>query len=482
MGVTLFTSRVILQTLGVDDYGVYNVVGGIVAMFSFVSGSLTVSSQRFITFEIGKKSNNNVSNVFSVCITLHLLLGILIALIAEPIGYWYIYNKLMIPDSRLIAALWVFQFSILSMIIVFLTVPYTALIIAHEKMKAFALVSSIDALLRLFVAYAIICFKESDSLVIYAVLIFCAQLITSLCYILYCKNVFKEIKLIWGIDKKLLIDMGRFASWSVMGNLAYVTYTQGLNLLLGTFFSPAVNAARGVAVQIQSAVNSFVNSFQTAINPQITKNYASGNIGEMVNLVYKSSRFSFYLLMLLSIPVLLRTNDILELWLSNIPNYTAVFVKIILLTTWINSIANPLIVSVKATGKVKTYELVVGALMISILPISYVFLKRGYDPEIVFIVHLIIECIAMICRIMITKRLIEFSYSSYLRDVILKVLTVAVVSFFISYYISSRIPDGALNTIVVFILSVIASIVTIFLIGLDKSERMFVLRKFLNNE
>lgn len=477
MIVTLFTSRVILQTLGIEDYGIYNVVGGIVAMFSFISSSLTSASQRFITFELGKGKRGNLSNVFSTCLTLHIILAVIIALIVEPFGIWFIYNKLIIPDARLTAAIWVFQFSILAMVVMIVSVPYNALIVAYEKMNAFALVSVIDAGLRLIIAYSILVFGSYDKLIIYGALMFVAQLIIRFCYTIYCKRVFLNVQYVKQMDKQLLVEMGKFASWSIFGNVAFITYTQGLNLLLGTFFAPVVNAARGVAVQIQGAVNSFVGSFQTAINPQITKNYAAGSVNEMIKLVFRSSRLSFYLLMILSVPVILRTSDILKIWLVNVPNHSVTFVRIILITTWINSIANPLIISVKATGKIKLYESTVGGLMIAILPISYIFLRLGYPPETVFIVHLVIECIAMIFRIWNTKTLIHFSLRDYLKDVLFRISIVAIISFTISYFVSINLSSGLCFTIVAFILSVMASIIIILLIGLDKSERTFILKK-----
>ena len=477
MGVTLFTSRVILRTLGVEDYGIYNVVGGIVAMFSFISSSLTTASQRYITFELGKGKDGNLSNVFSTCLTLHLILGIMVAVVVEPIGIWFINNKLMIPAERIGAAMWVFQFSILSMIVMFVSVPYNALIVAHEKMNAFALVSIIDAGLRLGIAYSLLAVSSFDKLIIYGLLMLLTQLIIRVCYTIYCKRAFTDVRYINRMDKPLIIEMGKFASWSIFGNVAFITYTQGLNLLLGSFFSPVVNAARGIAIQIQGAVNTFVGSFQTAINPQITKNYAAGNLSEMINLVFRSSRFSFYLLMILSIPVFLRTSDILELWLVGGPKHTVTFVRIILLTTWINSIANPLIIAVKATGKIKLYESTVGSLMIAILPTSYIFLRLGFSPEIVFIVHLFIECVAMIFRIWNTKSLIHFSLNMYVKEVLIRIYTVALISFVATYFVSINLSDGLWPTIIVCIFSFMISAIAIVAIGLNKGERSFIIKK-----
>lgn len=473
MFVTLFTSRVILQSLGVEDYGIYNVVGGIITIFSFISSTLSTASQRYITFELGKGSEGNMSKLFSICLLLHLGLAFIVAIIAEPVGLWFINNKLLIPAERLVAAIWVYQFTILSMIISFLSVPFNALIVAHEKMNAFAVISIVDASLRLIVAYSIkLC--SFDKLVFYALLMFIAQLMVQACYMIYCHRHFSESHYKFHWDKALVREMGVFASWSVFGNIAYVTYTQGLNLLLGTFFMPTVNAARGIAVQVQSAVNQFVASFQTAINPQITKNYASGNVSEMINLVFRSSRFSFYLLMIMTIPVILETEFLLQLWLKIVPDYTVDFLRIILITTWINSIANPLIISVKATGKVKRYESIVGVLMILILPISYFFLKLGYPPVVVFIVHLCIECVAMVCRILITRGLIHFSLSRYVKEVLFIIIIVAVAALLIPSLLYFYIEPSMLRFFVIFGTSVIWSGIVILTLGFTKGERDFL--------
>lgn len=478
MFVTLFTSRVVLQSLGVEDYGIYNVVGGIITMFSFISSTLSTASQRYITFELGKGSEGNMSKIFSICFFLHLGLAFIVVAIAEPAGLWFIYNKLLIPSDRLVAAVWVYQFTILSMILMFLSVPFNALIIAYEKMNAFAAISIVDAVMRLLIAYStMLC--SSDKLIVYAFLMFAAQLSVQACYMIYCYSNFPESHYKHHWDKALVKEMGKFASWSVFGNLAYVTYTQGLNLLLGTFFLPVVNAARGIAVQAQSAVNQFVTSFQTAINPQIIKNYSSGNMLEMINLVFRSSRFSFYLLMIMTIPVILETEVLLQLWLKNVPDYTIVFLRIILLTTWINSIANPLIISVKATGNVKKYESTVGVLMILILPISFFFLKIGYPPVTVFIVHLCMECLAMVCRILITRSLVHFSLRRYVKEVLLRIITVGCFAIIIPLLFYLYIDSSVLRFFMVCGVSVICSVISILLFGLTKGERVYITDKLV---
>lgn len=476
MLITLYTSRVILQSLGVEDYGIYNVVGGIITMFAFISSTLSTASQRYITFELGKGTDGNMNKVFSICLLLHIVLALIIALLAEPIGLWFIHNKLLIPTERLNAAVWVFQFTIVSMVIMFLSVPFNALIVAYEKMNAFAMISIVDAAMRLIIAYAIM-LCSSDKLIIYAFLMFVAQMIIQLCYMIYCYRNFQESHYKYHWDNALVKEMGSFASWSIFGNLAFVTYTQGLNLLLGTFFLPVVNAARGIAVQVQSAVNNFVNSFQTAINPQITKNYAAGNISEMISLVFRSSRFSFYLLMFMAIPILLETELLLKLWLKTAPDCTVIFLRIILTTTLINSIANPLIISVKATGNVKQYESTVGGLMLLILPISYVLLKLGFPAVTVFVVHLLMECIAMICRILITRNLIHFSIRFYFSEVLLRILVVGLTSLVVPSLIVYMMPQSYVRLFFVCGISVLCSGVSIVAFGLTKGEKQFFCNK-----
>lgn len=476
MVITLFTSRVILQSLGVEDYGIYNVVGGIISMLSFISSTLSTASQRYITFELGKGDAGNMNKIFSICLLLHFGLALIVALVAEPLGLWFINNKLLIPTERLTAAVWVFQFTVFSMIIMFLSVPFNALIVAHERMNAFAAISIVDAAMRLFIAYAIL-LCSSDKLIIYAFLMFVAQLTIQACYMIYCYRKFQESHYRHHWDRALVKEMGKFASWSVFGNLAFVSYTQGLNLLLGTFFLPEVNAARGIAVQVQSAVNHFVSSFQTAINPQITKNYAAGNVPAMISLVFRSSRFSFYLLMIMTIPILLETEILLKLWLKVVPKYSVPFLRIILITTWINSIANPLIISVKATGNIRKYESTIGGLMLLILPISYVFLRLGFPPITVFVVHLCMECIAMICRILITRSLIHFSLRKYISELLIRISVVGLVAIIIPTLLYYHFEASLLRFFIICGVSVICSGFTILLFGLTKSEREFITSK-----
>ncbi len=479
MGVSLYTSRIVLKALGVDDYGIYNLVGGIVSIFGFVNGSLSTATQRFITFEIGKGSSGNVSEIFSTCLLLHIIIAVMIVIIAEPIGLWLIYNKLLIPAERIIAAIWIFHFSLISTFLMIISVPYNASIVAYERMGAFAYISVSEAIMKLLIAFALL-WTNYDKLIIYGGLLVTTQIIVICLYIFYCKRNFTNIRFVLSFEKTLFKEISQFASWSILGNVAYISYTQGLNLLLGMFFMPVVNAARGIAVQIQGVVNTFVMNFQTAINPQITKNYASGNIEEMHNLINRSSRFSFYLLLIISMPLFLETKRILMLWLGEIPEYTVIFVRLILMTTLINSFANPLIIAVKATGKVWQYESIVATLMLLILPISYILLRCGFDAWVVFAVHLCFEIIAQGARIRISSRLTNYSIEYYMREVLKKILLTGSISFVLPIVAYNCLPDTILSFFMVCIISFVSTIISIILWGLTKGEINLTKKKLLN--
>ena len=298
MAVSLFTSRVVLNTLGVEDFGIYSVVGGVVGMFVFINNSMSSATQRYITFALGKGDKNRLQTVFSTTLQIHSLIAVIIVLLGETVGLWFLYNKMQIPADRMDAALWVMQCSIVSMVVMIVSVPYNADVIAHEKMSAFAYISILEVVLKLAIVYLLLVFSY-DKLILYAILILMIQILIRFCYSIYCNKHFEETKYKHVWDKKLFKEMTGFAGWSLFGNMAGVLFGQGLNMLLNVFFGPVVNAARAVAVQVQGAIQQFVANFQTALNPQITKTYAAGELNEMHRLMFRSARFSFYLLFFL---------------------------------------------------------------------------------------------------------------------------------------------------------------------------------------
>lgn len=468
--VSLYTSRVILKVLGVEDFGIYNVVGGIVGIFSFISSSLAASTQRFITFELGNNNYSEINRVFNTSLIIHVIIAFFIFILSETIGLWFLYNKMNIPLDRVNSAFWVFQFSIASMIIMLLSIPYNALIIAHEKMSAFAYISIVDISLRLVVVYLLIA-CEGDKLIIYAMFLFVVQIFIRSIYGYYCSHNFEESKLNIVIDLKLIKKMLAFVTWALWGNLSVAGYTHGLNILLNIFFNPIVNAARGIAVQVQSAISLLVTNFQMAINPQITKNYAASNFQRLYALIFFSSKYSFYLAMIIVIPLYFETSYLLHVWLPEVPEYSVSFVKLLSLILLIDTLANPISAAISATGIIKYYQIVVGGVQLLILPISFVFLKCGFSPIIVYVVHLSIAVIVQSCRLIFAKQLIKLPIYEYLYKVIFRILSVFILTFIITKFFHNKITGNIIALLVIVFVSILSIVISVYIIGMDVDER-----------
>ena len=480
MAVSLYTSRVVLNTLGVEDYGIYNVVGGVVAMFAFINSSMSSATQRYITFALGKGDKDRLQTVFSTTLQIHTLIAGIIVLLGETVGLWFLYNKMQIPADRMDAAFWVLQCSIIATVVMIISVPYNADIIAHEKMSAFAYISILEVVLKLVIVYMLVVFNF-DKLILYAFLLLAIQLLIRFCYSIYCNRHFEETKYRHVWDKALFKEMTGFAAWNIWGNLAGVLSTTGVNLLLNVFFGPVVNAARGVAVQVQGAIQGFAMNFQMALNPQITKNYAKGNLAEMHKLIGRSSRFSFFLLYILSTPVMLLTSEILTLWLKVVPEHTITFLRIILVVVIIDSMANPIMIAAAATGRVRRYQSIVGGVILLIVPVAYIALKLGATPEIVFVVHLVVCILAFITRLFIVRPMIQLRIRTYMGDLLKSISPVMLVSLPISYVICKCIqPINIPLLIAEAILCVLVCTISVFFLGLEKHERSVVLEKILN--
>lgn len=477
MAISLYTSRIVLKVLGVEDYGIYNVVGGIVMMFSFLNSSMTSSSQRYITFAIGKSDDLLLKKTFIMTVNVHILIAIIIVILAETIGLWFLYEKINIPSGRFIAAFWVYQFSILTMTTMVLSIPYNAIIIAYEKMTAFAYISIIEAILKLTIVYCV-SFAHFDKLIIYSALLFVTQLIIRVIYYLYCKKFFSCIRYKWLWDYSFFKEISFFAGWNLFGNIASVLYTQGLNILLNIFFGPFVNAARGIATQVQGAITQFSSNFQIAFNPQITKSYAVGEISFMTNLIEQSSKMIFLLLYSISLPLIIETNYILNIWLTTVPDYTVIFIRIMLITTIIDASSGPLAISAQATGKIKNYQIIIGGILLFIVPISYIVLKLGGKPESVFIVHCIICSIAFIVRLLILRKLIDLNISHYLNNVIIKCLSTIILSLPIPLLLKYFLNYDSISSITIIIISLLSSICCSYFFGLNKQEQKFVMGIF----
>lgn len=476
MAVTFYTSRVVLQTLGIEDYGIYNVVGGIVAMFGFLNSAMSSGTQRFLTFELGRGDKEKLKRVFITSMNIHIIIAVIVFILAETAGLWLLYNKMTIPEDRFDAAFWVYQCSILSTMVMFISVPYNATIIAHERMSAFAYISILEAILKLLIVYLLL-LGDIDKLILYAVLMLAVQVIIRFTYNIYCRRHFEETRYSFLFDKQLFKEMLSFSGWNLWGNMASVAFTQGLNILLNMFFGPVVNAARGVAVQVQQAVTQFSMNFQTAINPQVTKSYAIEDYDYMHSLIFRSSRFTFFLLLCICLPIFMEAEALLGIWLKEVPEYSATFLRLILCVTILDAVSNPLMVSAQATGKIKVYQSVVGGILLMIFPIAYIVLKLGGNPQSVFIVHLTICVIAFVVRLLIVRSLVRLSVGSYFKDVILRCMVVGICSLIIPIISNYLLSETLIGVLTECLISIFSAGLFSFLIGMTSRERKSIIKK-----
>lgn len=473
MLIGLYTSRVILQALGVDNYGIYNVVGGFVAMFHVLSKSLTSASTRFINYEIGKGNKDRLSKVFSTSLTIQILLAIGIGIICEIIGVWYVNNVMVIDPNRLYAANWVFQFSIITFCSTLITVPYNAAIIAHERMKAFAYVSLFDGIAKLAISYAVM-ISPVDVLIFYAALICILQLSIQGMYRYYCHRNFQECSGKLCLEKTMVKNMAGYAGWTFIGTSASVLRNQGGNVLINLFFGTVVNAARGVANQVLHAVSGFVTNFTMALDPQITQNYASGNHEYMMKLVYVGARLSYYMLLILCLPIIINADYILHLWLKEVPDHAVTFTQLTLVFTMIEAISHPLIKAQQATGRIRNYQLVVGGLNLLNLPICYVIYKMGGIEESFLIVAILCSIVCLMARIYMLRTHVKLNVRDFLKNVLLNIVIVSAISLTLPVLLSCYLPQCfwslCLNAIVTFCFSCII----ILFIGCNSNERVLV--------
>lgn len=474
LGVSLYTSRVILKVLGFEDYGIYSVVGGIITLFCFINGGLINATQRFITFELGKGNTKKLSQVFSSAIQIHAILSFIILILGETIGLYFLNEKMVIPTNRQDAAMIVYQCSIIATVVNLMSVPYNADIVAHEKMSAFAYISIVEVISKLLIVFLLLVIP-GDNLVNYAIMMLVVQISIRFLYTTYCHKHFQETVYHHQINKSILKEMISFAGWSFWGNIAGILYTQGINILLNIFFGPVVNAARGIAVQVQGVVQQFVSNFQMALNPQITKSYAVSDMEKMHTLMFRSAKFSFFLLYLLTLPILFETEYILSLWLSSVPENTVIFTKLILIISLIYTTANPCVIANQATGKVKKYQAIVGGVLLLILPISYISLLLGAPAYSVFIVHLFIESIAQYFRMYLLKGLINLPVREYLKNIYIPIIFTVLVTIAIPMITFINMDYGLVRFLCVTSISILSVTLGVFSFGLSMNERRMIL-------
>ncbi|OKZ11420.1 MAG: hypothetical protein BHV77_19800 [Bacteroides sp. 43_108] len=476
MAVSIYTSRVVLSTLGVEDYGIYNVVGGVVAMFSVISGSLSAAISRFITYELGKGDKKVLENIFSSAVTIQLALGLIIFILAEAVGVWFLNAKMNIPESRMYAANWVFQLSMVTFIINLISVPYNAAIIAHERMSAFAYISILEVSAKLLIVYLLL-ISPIDKLIFYAILMTLVALIIRFVYGYYCKRHFEECTYHFIFDSSLLKRMFGFAGWNFIGASSAILRDQGGNVLMNLFCGPTANAARGIANQVNAAVQGFVTNFMTALNPQITKSYASGEKEYMKTLIYQGARLSFYMLFFLSAPIIINTHYVLEIWLKTVPEHTVLFIRLILIFTMSESISSPIVTGMLATGNIKKYQIAVGSLQMMNLPISYILLYNGFGPQVVFITAIFISQCCLIARLWIAHYALELQILQYIYRVYINILLVSSTSLIIPFIIVNFIQESFFCFLLSSVVSVICTFLSIYFIGCNKNERVFINEK-----
>lgn len=472
MAISLYTSRIILKTLGVEDFGIYNVVGGIVAMMGILNNAMAVSTQRYLTYELGKGNITRLKQVFSTCFLIYILLSGIFLILAESIGLWFLNNKLVIPSNRIIAANWVFQFSIFSCINTLLANPYNAVLIAREKMNVYAYISIIEVIFKLAIVYLLIIIPY-DRLIVYGLLFLITNFIVTMIYRFYCIRNYEEVHFNFYWNKELFTQLLSYSSWNIFGSLSGLMKGQGLNILLNMFFTPVVNASRGIAYQVNTAITQFFTNFYTAVRPQITKYYAQGDLENMFNLVFRSSKFSFFLIFLLSLPIIIETPYIIYLWLGQLPEYVVSFTRLIVLISAIDSMASPLMTTCHATGKIKLYQSVVGTLIILNIPISYCLLKYMECPPIsVFIVSLIISIIALFVRLWIVKKvIITFPVLKYIKEVICRSFFIVGLSSILPLILHIYLPTSFLSFCIVVSTSIFSILFFIYLLGLTPNEK-----------
>lgn len=479
MAVSLYTSRVVLDALGIEDFGIYNVVGGFVAMFTFINTSMSSATERFLNYEMGCGNKKSVHTVFCTSVNIHSIISIVILILAETVGLWFLNTKMVIPESRMTAALWVYQLSIFSTVIMVMSVPYNALIIAHEKMGTFAYISVLEVMLKLVILYFII-ISPFDRLIFYAFLMMLTQILIRFIYGRYCSKHFSESHYQFIVDKVKLKEMLGFAGWDLYGNMSVMARTQGVNVLLNLFFGPVVNAASGIATRVQAAIMGFAGNIIVAVRPQLIQAYSVRDYHRMNSLLIKGAFFIFLLLSTLSLPVIIETPYILQLWLKTVPDTTIVFCRLILLFNLIAAISSVVMIGIHATGRIKKSSFINGTLYCMVIPISYLFYKMGGQPELAYLINVIAVFIGMSCNIVYLHLYIpEFDVWNFVVKVIGRCMFIFALNSLILYALSQILEVSFMRLLYVCLISLVLSLSEAWLF-MTKNERSLVTDKILS--
>lgn len=474
MIVSLFTSRITLSVLGVSDYGVYNVVGGTVSMLSVLTGAISVATGRYLTYALGLGDMNGLKKVFSTALNIHIILGVIIIVIAELVGIWFLNNKLNILPDRMGAANWILQFSIFTFVVGIIAIPYTSSIISHEKMNLYAYLSLYDVFIKLGIVY-LLYITPIDKLISYGFLLMLANLSTQIIYIIFCRRKFEECRFRLILDKSLIKEMTSFIGWAFCGNAAVIAKNQSLSILLNVFFGTVVNAAQGIAMQVNNAVTSFIRNFMTAVNPQITKSYAQSNFDYLYMLIIRSAKFSIYLALLLIIPIIMHIDTILDVWLVEVPQHANNFVNLILIYTVVECFISPLLTALLATGKIKNYEIGITVIYIVNIITVYLFFKLGSKPEMAFVLNIVFKVIVLLLLFLQGSRQFSFPVGRFIKEAMIRPLIIFLIGLAVIFLYSKLILQ---TTFLSFSISCIVTetmlMITIWFYGLTNTERDFI--------
>lgn len=470
MLTALFTSRIVLDVLGAADYGLNNVIGGVVVLFSFLNSAQLSATQRFLNFHLGRKDYKQTNVVFCMSLNTYMLLSVLVVILGETVGLWFVNTQLNIPPERMYAAQWVYQFTLVQFVINLLRISYNASIIAYERMNFFAYVSLVEVISKLLVVY-LLYITTFDKLIFYSFLYTVVPLVITIVYKLYCNRNFDttKYKAIW--DKKTFKKMFSFSGWSLFGSLANLAAQQGLNILINIFYGVTVNAAAGIANQVSNNVYGFISNFQTAFQPQIVKTYAAKEVERFHKLIFQTSKFSYFMVIVLVLPILFTIDGILEIWLTEVPEFTAIFCRLILIFFSIEAITAPLWMSIQATGKIRNYQILMASLVFLNFPIAYIVLKVGLPVYTVWIVRIIVNLVMMAARCIYMKKKLEFPLLPYLRNVMLPIVTVTIVALPIPIILHYMVSGFWANLLIVGFVTLIVTMIDVYFVGMNAHEK-----------
>lgn len=479
MCISLYTSRVVLSVLGVDDYGIYNVVGGFVSMFSMISGAMVGATQRFISFELGR--HGDVHKIFCTAVSIHIILALIILLIGETIGLWFVNNVLNFTSDRYWAANCVYQCSLFTFMINIISIPYNAAIVAYEKMAAFAYISIIEAILKLIIVYLLV-ISPFDKLVFYGFLMMLIAIIIRLVYGYYCRRHFVDCKYQWVLDKNLSKTILSYTGWNFLGTWAGAFRGQGVNMVINTFFGPAVNAAQGISNQVMGAIGGLVQNFQMAMNPQIIKRYAAGEQDSMVQLLFSGSRLSFILLLVVSVPIIIESDFVLDLWLKDVPEYSIEFLRLTIIVSLVDALSRNLVTAMQASGVVRGSNIAMFVISFFAIPIAYLLFTLGFPPYYSSIGLIVISLCCLWARVIILSHIMDFPMRSFFFNVVFRMVSISVIiigfGFILGYYINTI--DSVGRHICSMIGSFMIGVIISMWGGLTKDERNALINKCKN--